>query len=145
MAPGAHTRNETLENALRDDLAAARRALYSKDKQIEALKRQLVQTKSELQQARRQSSGLGRVCRQLRSGLRRLARVLCPCCAREITQRLLSEHVMEQSHRGGGINFTTPSGRIDSHSNADATSIESAPPEEHDALDAVSRRPTEAG
>ena len=144
MAPGAHTRNETLENALRDDLAAARRALYSKDKQIEALKRQLVQTKSELQQARRQSSGLGRVCRQLRSGLRRLARVLCPCCAREITQVLLSEHVMEQSHRGGGINFTTPSGRIDSHSNADATSIEFAP-EEHDALDAVSRRPTEAG
>ena len=78
-----HTRSESLEMALRDDLATLRKELYQRDQEVARLKKQV----SQLQQLQAPSSFW--LCGCFTSFLR----TLCPCwCQPRLAQQLLAEH-----------------------------------------------------
>ena len=79
----------SMENALRDDIAALRKALYQRDREIAILKKQV----SHLQQLQAPTSACQRLCGCMASVLR----TLCPCwCQPTFAQQLLAEHRMHE-------------------------------------------------
>ena len=89
--PGAHTRCDSIENALRDDLAQTRRLLGQRNREMASLKRQVAQLKAELRAARAQTQS------RFSTGLDALCRALCCCCGRPpIAQQLLREHTAQE-------------------------------------------------
>ena len=80
-----------VENALRDDLAQARRALHKRDAEI-------LHLRAELQLARAQSEQQQQCltpCLRVRACLLLVVRRLCPCCVRRPTALLLAEHTSQ--------------------------------------------------
>ena len=82
-----HTRSDTIEDALRDDVLALRRTVEQRDREIAALRAEVKQLKAPSQP----------LCRCLCSCLSRsstwLAQVCCPCFLRPaLGQQLLAEH-----------------------------------------------------
>ena len=102
VAAAAHTRSDSIENSLRDDLAQLRKTLYQRDREIAGLKKQV----SQLQQAVQAPTPLHkRICQCMAL----LSKSWCPCCCQpSLAQQLLAEHQQRmRDEADGGISLNS--------------------------------------